>query len=156
MAVRSIRAPNNLVLIAAGIALLLLAVLGVRTAVASAHLYRIPVWALSGNAITNAMFGTALLFVALRGSQFAGATAVIVATVITFVFMLYHVTSLVFGLSDHISWWSAVYPVIAASLLGASLFPWSRPANKPALLLMGLTFAILTLLFGTVTFLARM
>ena len=156
MAVRSIRAPNNLVLIAAGIALLLLAVLGVRTAVASAHLYRIPVWALSGNAITNAMFGTALLFVALRGSQFAGATAVIVATVITFGVVLYHVTSLVFGLSDHISWWSAVYPVIAASLLGASLFPWSRPANNPALFLMGLTFAILTLLFGTVTFLARM
>ena len=156
MAVRSIRAPNSLVLIAAGIALLLLAVLGVRTAVASAHLYRIPVWALSGNAITNAMFGAALLVVALRRSQFAGATAVIVATVITFVFVLYHVTSLVFGLSDHISWWSAVYPVIAASLLGASLFPWSRPANKPALLLMGLIFAILTLLFGTVTFLARM
>jgi len=156
MAVRSIRAPNSLVLIAAGIALLLLAVLGTRTAVASAHLYRIPVWALSGNAITNAMFGAALLVVALRRSQFAGATAVIVATVITFVFVLYHVTSLVFGLSDHISWWSAVYPVIAASLLGASLFPWSRPANKPALLLMGLIFAILTLLFGTVTFLARM
>ena len=156
MAVRSIRAPNNLVLVAAGTALLLLAVLGVRTAVASAHLYRIPVWALSGNAITNAMFGAALLVVALRRSQFAGATAVIVATVITFVFVLYHVTSLVFGLSDHISWWSAVYPVIAASLLGASLFPWSRPANKPALLLMGLIFAILTLLFGTVTFLARM
>ena len=156
MAVRSIRAPNSLVLIAAGIALLLLGVLGVRTAVASAHLYRIPVWALSGNAITNAMFGAALLFVALSGSQFAGATAVIVATVITFVFMLYHVTSLVFGLSDHISWWSAVYPVIAASLLGASLFPWSRPANNPALWLMGLIFAILTLLFGTVTFLARM
>ena len=156
MAVRSIRAPNNLVLVAAGTALLLLAVLGVRTAVASAHLYRIPVWALSGNAITNAMFGAALLFVALRGSQFAGATAVIVATVITFGVVLYHVTSLVFGLSDHISWWSAVYPVIAASLLGASLFPWSRPANNPALFLMGLIFAILTLLFGTVTFLARM
>ena len=102
------------------------------------------------------MFGAALLVVALRRSQFAGATAVIVATVITFGFVLYHVTSLVFGLSDHISWWSAVYPVIAASLLGASLFPWSRPANNPALFLMGLIFAILTLLFGTVTFLARM
>jgi len=156
MAVKFVRAPNKLVLIAAGIVLLSLAVLGARTAVASAHLYRIPVWALSGNAITSAMFGAALLFVALRGSQFAGATAVIVATVITFGFVLHHVTSLVFGLSDHISWWTAVYPVIVASLVGPSLFPWSRTANKPALWLMGLIFATLTLLFGTVTLLARL
>jgi len=156
MTVKSVRAPNNLVLIAAGIALLLLAALSARTAVASAHLYQIPVRMLLGNAIANAIFGTALLFVALRGSQFAGATAVIVATITAFGFVFHHGTSLAFGLSDHISWRTAVYPAIAASLVGPSLFPWSRTTNKPALLLMGLTFAILTFLFGTVTLLARL
>jgi len=153
----SVRAPNNLVLIAAGIALLLLAVRGAGMAVASPNQYGISVVGLVAiGGAWNAVLGTALFFVALRRSQFAGATAVIVATVITFGFVLRHATSLAFGLSDHISWETAVYPAIAALVIGSALFPWSRTANKPALWLMGLTFATLTLLFGTVIVLARL
>jgi len=111
---------------------------------------------LEGGRILDAILGIALLFVALRGSQFAGATAVIVATFLTFGVVFGHVTSLAFGLSDRITWWTAVYPAIAASVVGPSLFPWRRTANKPALFLMGLTFATLTLLVGSVVLLARL
>lgn len=103
----------------------------------------------------DAILGTALIVVALRRSQFTGATAVIVATVTVFGFALRQVTSLAFGLPDHIGWATAVHQAIAVGLIGSSLFPWSRTANKPALLLMGLTFASLVLFYDTVTLLAR-
>jgi hypothetical protein len=156
MTLKFVRAPNRLVLIAAGIALLLLATLGARAAAVNPNPYQIPIVLRAEGAIRDAILGGALLFVALRTSRFAGATAVIVATFMTFLVVFGHVTSLAFGLSDRITWWTAVYPAIAASVVGASLFPWSRIANKPALFLMGLTFATLTLLVGSVVLLARL
>src|SRR5689334_13331264 len=118
MSVKFVRAPNSPVLVAAGIALLLLATLGARTAVATASHYRIPVMVLEAGPIKDAILGIALLFVALRGSQFAGATAVVVASYITFGVVFGHVTSLVFGLSDRITWWTAINLAIAASIIG--------------------------------------
>ena len=156
MAVKSVRSPNSIALIASGIALLLLAALGARMAAANANHYQMPMVFLAGGPIRNAILGAALLIVALRTSQFAGATAVIVATFITFSVVFGQVTSFAFGLPSHVTWWTAVYLVIAASLIGASLFPWSRFANKPALRLMGVTFAMLTLLVGSLALLARL
>ncbi len=156
MTFKLVRAPTKPVLIAAGIALLLLATLGAGRAAANANHYRMPVIMLEIGPIKDGIFGIALLFVSLRGSQFAGATAVIVATFITFGVVFVHVTSLAFGLSDHITWWTAVYLAIAASVVGSSLFPWSRTANKPALYLMALTFSTLTILMGSVVLLARL
>jgi hypothetical protein len=156
MTFKLVRAPNRPVLIAAGMALLLLAAFGARTAAATANHYRMPVMMLEGGPLKDGILGIALLFVALRGSLFAGATAVIVATFMTFGVVFSHVTPLAFRLSDQITWWTAVYPAIAASLVAPSLFPWSRSANKPALFLMGVTFATLTLLVGSVVLLARL
>jgi hypothetical protein len=104
MAAKFVRAPNSAVLIAGGIALLLLAVSGAGMAAANANHYRIPVLTLvfmggSGDAI----LGAALLFVALRRSQFSGATAVIVATVLAFGVVAKHVILLFFGTSAHVA-----------------------------------------------------
>jgi uncharacterized membrane protein YsdA (DUF1294 family) len=159
MTAKFVRAPNSAVLIAGGIALLLLAVSGVGMAAANANHYRIPVLTLvflvfmggSGDAI----LGAALLFVALRRSQFAGATAVIVATVLAFGIVAKHVISLFFGTSAHVTWWTAVYLAIAAGLIGPSLFPWSPTANRPVLFWMGITIAALTILIGGLALLAR-
>jgi hypothetical protein len=157
MAVKFVRAPNRAVLIAGGIALLLLAVRGAGMAAANANHYRIPVVGLVviGGA-SDAILGAALLFVALSRSQFAGATAVIVATFLTFDIVAVNVTSLVFGTSAHVTWWTAVHLAIAATVVGPSLFPWSRAANKPALIWMGLTIGATTLLLGTVVLMARL
>ena len=156
MTFRLVRAPTKSVLIIAAMALLLLGALGIERAVRNTNHYHVPVVMLAGAGIRDAVFGVALLYVALRNSQFAGATAVIIATFLTFAVVLNHVTSLAFDLSDHITWWDAVFPAIAGSILGLSLFPWSRAANRPALVLMGLTFGSLTLLTGSLMILARL
>jgi hypothetical protein len=156
MTLKFVRAPKTPVLIAAGMALLLLATVGAGMVATSANPYRLPVVIRASGAIHDAIFGIALLFVALRRSPFAGATAVIVATFIAFNVVLNRATSLVFGLSDRVTWWTAVYLAIAASVIGSSLFPWSRTANKPAFILMGLTFATLTLLMVSLAVLARL
>ena len=88
MSVKVVRAPNNPVLIGAGIALLLLAAWGVSGAPAAARAlqYRIPIWVLTGGDIRDGILGIALLYVALRRSKFAAATTVVVAALLTFVF----------------------------------------------------------------------
>lgn len=156
MAVKFVRAPNSAILIAGGIALLLLAVRGAEMAVANTNHYGVPVVGLVvlGGA-WNAILGAALLFATLRRSQFAGATAVIVASILMFGFVFNQVTSLAFGLTAHFSWWTAINLAIAASIVGPSLFPWSATANKPVLFWMGLTIAALVILFGSVALLAR-
>ena len=156
MPAKSIRAPNGPVLIVAGTALLLFAVLGTRAAVLNANHYPVPMVVLAGGAIKNAILGMALLFVGVRPSRFAGVTAVIVATFITFGFALEFVGWLVFGAPARVSWGTATYVMIAAGILWRSVLPWSWSANKPALLWAGLTFGTLTLLFGTVILLARL
>jgi hypothetical protein len=157
MAVKFVRAPNSAVLIAGGIVLLLLAVRGAGMAAASANPARIPVVVLlvMGGA-RDAILGAALLVVALRRRQFAGATAVIVATLLTFGVVFGHVTSLVFGMSAHVTWWTAVYLAIAASVIGPSVFPWNLTANKPVLFWMGITIGAITLLLGAVVLMARL
>jgi hypothetical protein len=66
MAVKLVRVPNSAVLIAGGIALLLLAVRGAGMAVGDANHYAIPLVsrAAIGGAL-DAILGTAVLFVAL-------------------------------------------------------------------------------------------
>jgi hypothetical protein len=155
MTFKLVRAPNSSVLIVVGMALLLFGTMSIERAVLNANPHHFPVVVLAEGGIKDAVFGVALLYVALRKSQFAGATAVIIATFLTFGVVFSHATSLAFGLSDHITWWDAVYPAIAASILGLSLFPWSQTTNKPALFLMGLTFATLTFLVGSLALLAR-
>ena len=88
MSVKVVRAPNNPVLIGAGIALLLLAAWGVSGAPAAAKAlqYRLPMVVLAGGAIRDGILGIALLYVALRRSKFAAATTVVVAALLTFVF----------------------------------------------------------------------
>jgi hypothetical protein len=151
MTVKFVRAPNNLVLIAAGIALLLLAFRA--GMVATNHL---PTPLVVGSFTRDAVLGAALLFVALRRSQFAGATAVIVATLLTFVVVApMAFESVAFG-SVHVTWSMAIYLAIAAGVIAPSLFPWSGTANKPVLFWMGLTFAAVTLLLGTIALTARL
>lgn len=156
MSAKFVRAPNNPVLISGGIALLLLAVRGAWTATANADQLRIPVLPLvvMGGA-RNAILGVALLVVALRRSQFAGATAVIVATLLTFAIVTPPVISLVFGMSAHVTWWAAVYLAIAATVVGPSLFPWSPSANKPVLFWSGITILATIVLLATVALIAR-
>jgi hypothetical protein len=156
MAAKFVRAPNSAVLIAGGIALLLLAVSGAVMAATNANDYPMPVLTLVfiGGA-WDAILGASLLFVALRKTQFAGATAVMVATVLAFGIVAKHVISLFFGTPAHVTWWTAVYLAIAAGLIGPSLFPWSRSANKPVLFWMALTIAALTILMGGLALLAR-
>ena len=157
MASKFVRTPNSAVLIAGGIALLLLAVRGAWTAVASANHYQLPVVDLVViGGVWNAILGAALLFVAVRRSQFAGATAVVVATFLIFGVVFNRVTSLAFGLSAPLTWWTAIDLAIAASIVGPSLFPWSPTANKPVLFWMGLTIAALVILFGSLALLARL
>jgi hypothetical protein len=155
MAIKSIRAPNNHVLIAAGIALLLLAAFGAWRATAS-NPYSFPVmlWVFMHGG-RDAILGTALLLVALRKSQFAGATAVIVAAFISFGLAFGVVVPLAFGRPVHVTWWNAIDLAIVAAIVGPLLFPWSPNANKPVLFWMGLTFAILMLLGGSLAILAR-
>jgi hypothetical protein len=155
MTTRFVRAPNNHALIAAGIALCLLAAFGVWTATAS-NPYSIPVvpWVFMHGG-RDAILGTALLFVALRNSQFSGAVAVIVATVLMYGIAMKAFASAAFGLAFHLGWGDAVDLAIVAAIVGPLLFPWSPKANSPVFFWVGLTFAALTLLFGSFALLAR-
>src|SRR5438309_6849052 len=87
MAPKSVRLPNRVGLFAAGVALLLLAVLGTEIAAANANHYRVPFVLRAGSAIRDAILGIALLFVVLRKSRFAGPIAVVAATLLAFVFV---------------------------------------------------------------------
>ena len=156
MTLRFVRSPNNLVLIAAGITFLLLATLAARTAVATANPYRTPMVIRAGGAMTEAILGAALLFVAVRRSQFAGATAVIVATFLAFGIAMKAFISAAFGLAFHLGWVGALDLLIAAAIVGPLLFPWNPNANRPVFFWMGLTFATLTVLFGSLAVLARL
>jgi hypothetical protein len=155
MSPKFVRAPNSPVLIGAAIALFWVATVGIDKAVLNANHYRVPVMVLAGSAVKDAVFGVALLYVALRKSQFAGATAVIIATFLTFGVAIHALAAVAFE-PVHIGWGVAIDLAIAAAILWPSVFPWSRSANKPVLFWMGLTFGTLTLLVGTVTVLARL
>jgi hypothetical protein len=157
MAVKVVRAPNNAVLIAGGIALLLLAGRGAGMAVADANHYPIPLISrvvMGGG--PDAILGTALLFVVLRKSQFAGATAVIVATFLTFGIAMKAFGSAVFGLAFHLGWVGAFDLAIVAAIVGPLLFPWNPNANKRVFFWMGLTFATLTLVVCSLAVLSRL
>ncbi|MEO6042041.1 MAG: hypothetical protein ABIP41_09080 [Croceibacterium sp.] len=165
MPVKLVKSPNNFVLIATGIALLLMAL---RAGMAAASHYPIPVDGVGGEAAAvalsctrDAILGTALLFVALRKSRFAGATAVIAATLLLFgvalrmfVFAVVASAPMAFA-SFRVSWSVAIDLAIAGSLLAPLLFPWSGTANKRVFFWMAITFASATLLIGSLAFLAR-
>jgi hypothetical protein len=165
MPVKPVRSPNNFILIAAGIALLLMAL---RAGMAAASHYPIPTDCVGGEAAAVAMsctrdaiLGTALLFVALRRSRFAGATAVIVATLLLFgvalpMFILAVASASMAFASFRVSWSVAIDLAIAASLIAPLLFPWSGTANKPVFFWVAITFASATLLIGSLAFLARL
>lgn len=154
MAAKFVRAPNSPVLFAAGIALLLLAVLAAGRA--AANHYQMPALLLVAGHITrNAILGAALLFIALRRSQFAGATVVIVATFLTVGVALPALGSLTFG-SVQMTWLDGIDLAIAVAILWPSIFPWSRSANKPVLFWVALTSGAMALLVGTVAILARL
>jgi hypothetical protein len=150
-----VRATNSHVLIAAGIACLLLALREAELAEAAASHYRIPLLMVTGGVVKNAILGVALVFVAVRKSRFAGATAVIVATFLIFGVALNTFASLAFAPLP-VSWWNGVHLALALAILWPSLFPWSRSANKPVLFWMTLTFGLLTLLVGSLALLARL
>ena len=114
-----------------------------------------PLALVSGGVVRDVILGLALVFVALRGSKFAGATAVIAATFLIFGVAVKTFTSLTFA-SVHFSWWSGIEAALAIVILWPSLFPWSRSANTPVLYWMALTFGALTLLGGTLAILARL
>jgi len=156
MSSRFVRAPNTPVLIAAGIVLLLLAAVQARVVATTANTYHLPVGIRAGGVIKFAILGTALLWVALRRSQLAGATAVIAATFLLFGVVFGPVTSLIFGTSIRVNWWTAINLAIAAVILWPSLFPWDRTANRPVFFWMGLIFGALTLLLVAAAALARL
>lgn len=156
MATKFVKAPDNRVLSAAGTVFLLLAAFGVWRATAS-NPYSIPialwVFMLSGR---DAILGTALLFVAVRKSQFAGAVAVIVATVLLFRIAMNAFMAAAFGLAFHPDWWDAFDVAIVAAMIAPLLFPWSPNASRPVFFWMGLTFATLTILFGSLAIAVRL
>ena len=156
MSVKVIRATSNPILIAAGIALFLLAIVGTQAAVANANHYRVPTVVLAGGAIMDAMLGAALLFVGLRRSRYAGVTAVVVASFLLFGLGMKVVASVAFRAPFQVTWGNAIILSIAAAILWPSVFPWSRSANRPVFFWMGLTFGAMTLLLGTVVLLARL
>jgi len=156
MAVKLVRAPNSPILIVAGLALLLLAAVGVERAVLNPHHYRVPVVVLAEPSIITAIQGMALLFVAIRRSKFAGVTAVIVAAFISFGMAFGVVLPLAFGRPVHVTWWTAIDLAIVAAMLWPSIFPWDRTANKPVLFWMAVTFGTLTLLVASAVLLARL
>lgn len=157
MAAKVVRVSNSALPTAGGIALLLLAFRGAAMAIANAGRYGMPVGAaaLMGGGL-DAIFGAALVVVALRKSQFTGVTAVIVATSLLFSFAFSHVSSLAFGLSAHFTLWTAIDLAIAGVIIWPSLFPWSSTANKPTFFWMGLTVAVWTLILGSLALLARL
>ena len=156
MTSKSIRTPNSLLLIAAGTALLLVGAAGAANALSNAHHYRIPILEMSGGAIRDAILGTALVFVAIRKSQFAGATAIIVATVLVFFLAMSAVASMVVAGSFHVTPWKAIYLAIAAGIFCSALLPWNQSANKPVFFCTALTFAGAMLLVGCAAVVARL
>jgi hypothetical protein len=154
--VKFVRAPNKISLLAAAIALVLLATLSARAALANAHHYRVPGVILAGGAIRDVVFAAALLFAALSRSRFAGPTSTIIATLLTFVVTAPLVIHFVAFGSVHPSWWDAIYLALAAAIAGPSLFPWSASANWPVLFCVVLTFAAATLLLGSAAVVARL
>src|SRR5205814_3929875 len=130
---------------------------GAGMAVADANHYPIPLVSrvVLGGAL-DAILGIALLFVALRKSQFAGATAVVVATFLTFGFAMKAFGFVVFGLAFHLGWVGAFDLAIVAAIVGPLLFPWNPNASRSVFFWMGLTFAMLTLLVGSLVVLARL
>ena len=155
MAANSVKAPNNHVLIAAGVALLFLAAFGVWTAlVSSPNSIPIASRVVIGGAV-DALLGAALLFVAFRKSQFAGTTAVIVATFLVFTVASGLIANVLSG-SFNVSLRTGINLLIAATILWPMLFPWSRKANRPVLFRMAATCGAITLLVGTVVMLARL
>jgi hypothetical protein len=156
MAAKLVRAPNSHILIVAGLALLLLGAVGVERAVLNTHHYRVPVMLLAEGAVVNAVFGIALLYVAIRRSQFAGVTAVIIATFIAFAVVSQMVVSLAVWRPPHVTWWTAINLAIAGAIAWPSVFPWNWSANKPALIWMAATFGTLTFFFATLAILVRL
>lgn len=156
MAAKLVRAPNSPILIVAGLALLLLAAVGVERAVLNTNHYRVPAVVLAEGSIVTAIQGIALLFVAVRRSQFVGVTAVIVAAFISFGVAFGVVMPLAFGRPAHLTWWTAIDLAIVTAILWPSIFPWDRTANKPVLFWMAVTFGTLTLLLGSAAILARL
>jgi len=155
MAANSVKAPNNHVLIAAGVALLFLAAFGVWTALVS-NPNSIPIASrgVIGGAV-DALLGAALLFVVFHKSQFAGTTAVIVATFLAFTVASGLVADVLLGSLD-VSLRTGINLLIAATILWPMLFPWSWSANRPVLFRMAATCGAITLLLGTVVMLARL
>ena len=151
MSATSVRSPNNPILITAGIALLLMAIAIMKGA--PWDNYRIPVAVIAIPALEYVIFAIALLYVGLRRSPFAGATATVIATFILFGLVLKFVP-LAFGGSVHVTWLTAANLAIVVAVLGPLVFPWS-PSNKPALLWLGLTFGALALVTGAAILLAR-
>ena len=157
MAAKAVRASDSALPIAGGTALLLLALRGAATAIAELGHYGMPVGAaafMGGG--WDAIFGAALVIVALRKGQFAGVTAVIVATSLLFRFAFSNIASLAFGLSTHFTWWTAIHLAIAVVIIWPTLFPWSSTANKPTFFWMRLTVASWTLMLGSLALLARL
>lgn len=156
--VKSIRAPSGPVLIAAGIAFLLHAALGVQVAatVTKTIQYRAPTWLLAGSAIRNGILGLALIWVALSRSRYAGATAVVVGTLVIFSVASTIVTDMTFGLAFHPSWWTALDLTIATILLWSAVLPWNDVVSKPALSCMTITLGALSVLVSAVIALARL
>jgi len=152
MSASFVRAPNNPVLITAGMALLSLA--ASKAAVATANHYPMPMVVIGS--FRDASLGIVLLIVMLRWSRFAGATAVIVATFLVFGIAVEYVTLLASEGSARLNWWTAVHLAIAGSLVGPSLFPWNSTANKPVLFWMALTIGAMTLLIGGFAILVRL
>jgi hypothetical protein len=155
MASKLVRANSRTVLIAAGVAFLVLAMSAAQSAIVMAHRYQIPLWMVSGGAIRDVILGLGLVFFSIRRSKFAGAMAVIAATFLLFGLALRIFTSLA-SASVHFSWWNGIDVALAIAILWPSIFPWSRSANTPVLFWMTLTFGALTLVFGTVAILARL
>jgi hypothetical protein len=104
----------------------------------------------------NALLGSALFFVALRRSRYAGVTSVVVASFLLFGLAMRIVTSVAFRVPLHVTWWNGIILAIAATILWPSVLPWSPSANKPVFFWMGLTFGAMALLLGTVFALARL
>lgn len=156
MTAKFVRAPNRPVLVVGGLAFLLLAIVGVQRAVLSPNHYRLPAWMLAGGPIVDAILGVALLYVVLRKSQFAGATAVVIATFLMFGILFEAFVSVAFGLAFHVTWGKVAVIAIATAILLPSVFPWSWSANKPVLFWMAVTFGLLTLFIGSLMILARL
>jgi len=117
---------------------------------------QLPMPLVVGSFTRDAIFGAALLFAALRKSQFAGAAAIIVATFLTLGVVAPIAFDSVAFESVHQTRWMAIDLAIATIVIAPSLFPWSGSANKPVLFWIGLTIGATALLLLTAAVLARL